>query len=418
MKVLLIGSGGREHALARAISASPLLDELLAHPGNAGIAEYARCLDCADESALFDAIEIEGVDLVVIGPEAPLVDGLADRLGAAGVAVFGASQRAAMLEGSKAFAREFCDRHNIPQPAWRHFRKRTDAIAYVENHADDAPNGAYVVKADGLAAGKGVIVADDKAETIAAINTLLADENGAGVLIEERISGVEASLFAIADGTNAVFIGTAQDYKRAYDGDKGANTGGMGAVSPAPALTAELTEEAWREVVEKTIAGMRAESMPYQGFLYAGLMLTADGIKVIEFNCRFGDPEAQAILPRIKGDLLAAMFAASQGNLGGKLETALSLQDNVAVVVVMANQGYPAKAISGAVISGLAESAPNTLVFHAGTTQAGGDIIASGGRVLAVTGLGADQAEARENAYARVGTIAWDGVFYRRDIGG
>ena len=241
---------------------------------------------------------------------------------------------------------------------------------------------------------------------------------GRGVLIEERISGVEASLFAIADGTNAVFIGTAQDYKRAYDGDKGANTGGMGAVSPAPALTAELTEEAWREVVEKTIAGMRAESMPYQGFLYAGLMLTADGIKVIEFNCRFGDPEAQAILPRIKGDLLAAMFAASQGNLGGKLGASLSLQNNVAVVVVMANQGYPEKAVSGAVINGLAESAPNTLVFHAGTTQAGADMIASGGRVLAVTGLGADQAEARENAYARVGTIAWDGVFYRRDIGG
>ena len=414
MKVLLIGSGGREHALARAISASPLLDELLAHPGNPGIAEYARCLDCADESALFDAVKNEGVDLVVIGPEAPLVDGLADRLGAAGVAVFGASQRAAMLEGSKAFAREFCDRHNIPQPNWRHFRKRTDAIAYVENHTD----AAHVVKADGLAAGKGVIVADDKAETIAAINTLLTDENGAGVVIEERISGVEASLFAIADGTNAVFIGTAQDYKRAYDGDKGANTGGMGAVSPAPALTAELTEEAWREVVEKTIAGMRAESMPYQGFLYAGLMLTAEGIKVIEFNCRFGDPEAQAILPRIKGDLLAAMRDASQGNLGGKLETALSLQDNVAVVVVMANQGYPAKAVSGAVINGLAESAPNTLVFHAGTTQAGADMIASGGRVLAVTGLGADRAEARENAYARVGTIAWDGVFYRRDIGG
>ena len=410
MKVLLIGSGGREHALARAISASPLLDELLAHPGNPGIAEYARCLDCADESALFDAIEIEGVDLVVIGPEAPLVDGLADRLHAAGVAVFGASQRAAMLEGSKAFAREFCDRHHIPQPAWRHFSKRADAIAYVENHTD----AAHVVKADGLAAGKGVIVADDKAETINAINTLLTDENGAGVLIEERISGVEASLFAIADGTNAVFIGTAQDYKRAYDGDKGANTGGMGAVSPAPALTAELTEEAWREVVEKTIAGMRAESMPYQGFLYAGLMLTADGIKVIEFNCRFGDPEAQAILPRIKGDLLAAMHDASQG----KLKTSLFLQDDVAVVVVMANQGYPAKAVSGAVINGLAESAPNTLVFHAGTTQAGGDIIASGGRVLAVAGLGANQAEARENAYARVGTIAWDGVFYRRDIGG
>ena len=413
MKVLLIGSGGREHALAAAMARSPLLDELLAHPGNPGIAEYARCLDCGDESALFDAIKKEGVDLVVIGPEAPLVDGLADRLNAAGVAVFGASQRAAMLEGSKAFAREFCDRHHIPQPAWRHFRKRADAIAYIENHAD----AAHVVKADGLAAGKGVIVADDKAATIQAINTLLADEDGAGILIEQRISGVEASLFAIADGTNAVFIGTAQDYKRAYDGDKGANTGGMGAVSPAPALTAELTEEAWREVVEKTIAGMRAESMPYQGFLYAGLMLTAEGIKVIEFNCRFGDPEAQAILPRIKGDLLAAMHDASQGNLGGKLETSLSLQDNVAVVVVMANQGYPAKAASGAPISGLEESAPNTLVFHAGTKQAAADIIASGGRVLAVTGLGADQTEARENAYARVGKIAWDGVFYRRDIG-
>ena len=413
MKVLLIGSGGREHALAAAISASPLLDELLAHPGNPGIAEYARCVDCADEMALFDAIKKEGVDLVVIGPEAPLVDGLADRLNAAGVAVFGPSQKGAMLEGSKAFAREFCDRHNIPQPAWRYFRKRSDAIAYIENHSD----AAHVIKADGLAAGKGVIVADNKAETIQAINTLLADEGGAGVLIEERINGVEASLFAIADGTNAVFIGTAQDYKRAYDGDKGTNTGGMGAVSPAPALTAALTREAWREVVEKTIAGMRAESMPYQGFLYAGLMITADGIKVIEFNCRFGDPEAQAILPRLKGDLLAAMHTASQG----KLKTSLSLQDNTAVTLVMANQGYPAQVAGGAPISGLEASTPDSMVFHAGTKQAGAsgtDIIASGGRVLAVTGLGADQTEARKNAYARASSIVWEGVFYRRDIGG
>jgi phosphoribosylamine--glycine ligase len=416
MKVMIIGGGGREHALAHAISLSPLLTELLATPGNPGIAELARCLDCPDESAIFSAIKNEGVDLVVIGPEAPLVDGMADRLNTAGVAVFGPSQQAAMLEGSKAFARAFCDRHHIPQPGWRQFTNSVEAIAYIESHSAEG----HVIKADGLAAGKGVVVADTKPEAIAAITNILDDQQfgdaGASLLIEERITGVEASLFAMADGDHAIMIGTAQDYKRALDGDKGPNTGGMGAVSPAPALEANpnLTDQAWREVVEKVINGMKAEGMPYLGFLYVGLMITKDGPKVIEFNCRFGDPEAEVILPRLESDLLSALVAATKKQLH---QTELRFASGAAVTVVMANGGYPGPITPGGVITGLtANEVKNSMVFHAGTGTKGSDLVATGGRVLAVTGWGDNQASARQAAYARAENISWPGVYYRRDI--
>lgn len=421
MNVLIIGSGGREHALAHSISKSPLLDQLVVSPGNPGIAEIARCVDCPDEPALFSLIEDACIDLVVIGPEAPLVDGLADRLRTKDILVFGPSQQAAMLEGSKAFARDFCDRHHIPQPEWHRFDNSADACAYIRGHA---ANG-HVIKADGLAAGKGVVVADTKDEAIAAITSMLDDQQfghaSTSILIEERITGVEASLFAIADGDDAMMIGTAQDYKRICDGDTGPNTGGMGAVSPAPALDADLYDIAWQNIVEKVIKGMKADDMPYQGFLYTGLMMTAKGPKVIEFNCRFGDPEAEVILPRLQSDLLTALLAAcsSGSDTSSFKDMELQFHDGAAVTVIMANGGYPGAIQAGGVINGLKHDNADTnaaLVFHAGTGKKGDDIIATGGRVLAVTALGSDQADARNKAYQHVKKISWPGVYYRKDI--
>ena len=418
MNVLIIGGGGREHALAHAITKSPLLDKLIVSPGNPGIAKLATCITCTDEPALFDLIENAAIDLVVIGPEAPLVDGLADRLRLRGIRVFGPSQQAAMLEGSKAFARDFCDRHDIPQPAWQRFDNSAEACAFIRDHTADG----HVIKADGLAAGKGVVVADTKDEAIAAITSMLDDAQfghaGASIVIEERITGIEASLFAMSDGEHAMMIGTAQDYKRAGDGDTGPNTGGMGAVSPAPALTPHLLDTAWRDIVEKVISGMAQDNMPYQGFLYTGLMMTTDGPKVIEFNCRFGDPEAEVILPRLKSDLLTALMAATETGLG---HMDLRFHDGAAVTVIMANGGYPGPINAGGVITGLDAATANdgahaAYVFHAGTSQKDDDIIATGGRVLAVTALGHDQADARQNAYRHVEMINWPGVYYRKDI--
>ncbi|MGB2097120.1 MAG: phosphoribosylamine--glycine ligase [Candidatus Puniceispirillales bacterium] len=418
MNVLIIGGGGREHALAYAIGKSPLLDQLFVSPGNPGIAQIATCVPYTDEAALFSLIRQAEINLVVIGPEAPLVDGLADRLRQQGIQVFGPSQQAAMLEGSKAFARDFCDRHDIPQPAWHRFENSTDAVAFINAH----PADGHVIKADGLAAGKGVVVADTKDEAIAAITSMLDDQQfghaSASIVIEERITGVEASLFAMSDGEHAIMIGTAQDYKRAGDGDTGPNTGGMGAVSPAPALDQTLLETAWHDIVEKVISGMKDDNMPYQGFLYAGLMITTDGPKVIEFNCRFGDPEAEVILPRLKSDLLTALIAATESGLG---HMDLRFYDGAAVTVIMANGGYPGPIEAGGVITGLDAVSTDhdehmSYVFHAGTSQKGDDIIATGGRVLAVTALGKNQAEARKNAYRHVDRISWPKVYYRTDI--
>lgn len=412
--VLLIGGGGREHALADSIDRSPLLDKLYAAPGNPGIAALAECvaIDPADHDAVVDFARDHNVDLVVVGPEAPLVDGLADTLTAAGIACFGPSAKAAMLEGSKEFARDFCARHGIPQPGYAPFDDAEAAKAYVRARFN---GGSCVIKADGLAAGKGVVVAEDEAEALAAIDHILGNSSfgGASLVVEDRIHGTEASLFAMVDGADVVMIGSAQDHKRAYDGDKGPNTGGMGAVSPAPALTDALLDLAWREVVEKTARGMAAEGMPYRGFLYAGLMLTDSGPQVIEFNCRFGDPEAEVVLPRLKSDLLSAMLTATQGGLG---QVDFRFDANVAVTVVMANGGYPGAYDKGGVITGLDEMRPDTMVFHAGTTARDGAITATGGRVLAVTALGQDQQDARTKAYARVKTISWPGAFHRSDI--
>ncbi|MCE2516826.1 MAG: phosphoribosylamine--glycine ligase [Alphaproteobacteria bacterium] len=412
--VLLIGGGGREHALADSIDRSPLLTKLYAAPGNPGIARLAECvaLNPGDHDAVVGFARSHDVDLVVVGPEAPLVDGLADSLMAAGIACFGPSAKAAMLEAAKEFARDFCARHHIPQPGYAPFDDIAEAKAYVRGRFN---GGACVIKADGLAAGKGVVVAEDEAEAFAAIEMILGDANfgGASLVVEDRIHGTEASLFAVVDGPDAVMIGSAQDHKRAYDGDKGPNTGGMGAVSPAPALTDDALATAWRDVVEKTAKGMAAEGMPYRGFLYAGLMLTDSGPQVIEFNCRFGDPEAEVVLPRLKSDLLSAMLTATSGGLG---HVDFRFDPQVAVTVVMANGGYPGAYETGGVITGLEDDQPGTMVFHAGTTAKDAAITATGGRVLAVTALGDDQAEARAKAYARVKTITWPGAFHRSDI--
>jgi len=417
MHVLVIGSGGREHALVDAIDRSPLTSRISVAPGNPGMISMAeRPLLTADDSAsIIDFARAEAVDLVVIGPEAPLVDGLADALNNAGIKAFGPSAEAARLEGSKAFSREFCARHNIPQPGFARFTDSPAALAYLKQ---TYPGQGVVIKADGLAAGKGVVVADNEQEAEDAVRMMLDDagfgDAGSSILIEERITGTEASLFALVDGQDAVFLGSAQDYKRALDGDKGPNTGGMGAISPAPKLTPALQEEAWERIVLPVVRGMAAEGRPYRGFLYAGLMLTDEGPQVIEFNCRFGDPEAEVILPRLKSDLLSAMLTAMEQGLG---HADLRFEDKVAVTVIMANGGYPGHYTKGAVIHGLEVEMANTMVFHAGTDiDADGNIIATGGRVLAITGLGRDAAEARQNAYERARHITWDGVMYRRDI--
>ena len=416
MNVLLIGSGGREHALADQIDRSPLLTKLYAAPGNPGIAALAECIDLnvSNHQDVVTFCKSHEISLVVIGPEAPLVNGLADDLEAAGIPAFGPSAAAAQLEGSKDFARAFCDRHNIPQPKFASFDTLDAARHHIETHY---PDGYVVIKADGLAAGKGVVVSDHMDQAIDAITMMLEDNKfgdaGARVVIEERISGTEASLFAMVDGENAILIGSAQDHKRAYDGDEGPNTGGMGAVSPAPALTETLCQNAWDHIVLPVIQGMAKEGMPYRGFLYTGLMLTANGPEVIEFNCRFGDPEAQTILPRLKSDLLSAMVTATQSGLG---HTDLRFNDGVSVTVVMVNNGYPGSYEKGGAISGLESDQDNSIVFHAGTSEKDGMITATGGRVLAITGMGKDQAEARKIAYDRVAAIHWPNAFFRKDI--
>ncbi len=420
MNVLLIGGGGREHALASQLSRSPLLSRLFVSPGNPGMADLGVLVpelwsDDADGDGVIQFCIAHNIDLVVIGPEAPLVSGLADVLTARGIAVFGPSKPAAALEGSKDFARIFCARHDIPQPRFASFTAADAAKAHIRAHY--STSGA-VIKADGLAAGKGVIVADDMAASLAAVDLILGDKGfgdaGSKIIIEDRLEGVEASLFAIADGKNAQFAGSAQDHKRAFDGDTGPNTGGMGAVSPAPALTAPLQAQAWSEIVIPLIDAMAAAGIPYLGFLYVGLMLTPSGPQVIEFNCRFGDPEAQVILPRLRSDLLTAMLAATAGGIA---HNPLRFDTGAAVNVVMVNGGYPSAYEKGGKIDGLDDSAPDSMVFHAGTgLDKAGNIIASGGRVLSVTGFGSSPQEARSKAYARVAQISWPHCFYRRDI--
>ena len=412
MRVLLIGSGGREHALAWALSASPILTKLFAAPGNAGICATAECvpLDPADYAAVGAFCRREGIDLVVVGPEAPLVAGLADDLEAAGIRVFGPSKAAAQLEGSKGFTKDLCREAGIPTADYRCFDDRQAARDYVEQHALPV-----VVKADGLAAGKGVVVAADRVEALAAVDAIFAAA-GASAVVEAFLDGEEASLFALSDGKTVIPFGTAQDHKRAFDGDTGPNTGGMGAYSPAPVLPEPLVERAMAEIVRPTVAALRKRGIAYRGVLYAGLMIGEDGPKLIEYNVRFGDPECQALMPRLKDDLLTILNAAVDGVLD---RVSVRWREEAALTVVMAANGYPGAYLKGSEIHGLAEAAavPGVEIFHAGTRRDDGRIFAAGGRALNVTALGRTVSEAQARAYEAVGRIDWPEGFCRRDIG-
>ena len=411
MNVLVVGSGGREHALCWSLAASPLVDALLCAPGNPGIAAIARCVDVAadDIAGLVRLARDEAVSLVVVGPELPLALGLVDRLSEAGIPAFGPTCEAARLESSKSFTKEFCARHGIPTARHRTFTDREAARAHVL--AEPAP---IVVKLDGLAAGKGVVVAASTEEALAAIDAAYAGDSGATVVVEECLQGEEASLFALCDGMHALEIGTAQDHKRVFDGDQGPNTGGMGAYSPAPVLDQPTIDDIMATIVRPTLAGMAAEGRPFKGFLYAGLMLTDTGPKLIEYNVRFGDPEAQAVLPRLMTDLCQLLQGAIDGQLAHM--NLRWLPDHALTVVVAAN-GYPGAYARGTKIGNLPESGDDLLVFHAGTRKSGPDLLADGGRVLAVTGLGPTLRAAHDRAYAAVDRIDWPEGFCRRDIG-
>ena len=416
MNILLIGNGGREHALAWSLADSPLTSRLVIAPGNPGMEAYGEMQPIAiDDLDGLCALAVDmSANLVVVGPEVPLINGLADRLAALGIPAFGPSAAAAQLEGSKEFARNFCSRHNVPQPAFYPVSDYDLACRYI-----DQLDGYCVIKANGLAAGKGVVVADDSETAKAAAKSMLVGqfgESGKRLLIEQRISGPEASLFALLDGENAILMATAQDHKRAYDNDQGPNTGGMGAISPSPYLDKTLEDLVMDQIVRPVVRGMAAEGTPYRGVLYVGLMLTKDGPKVVEFNCRFGDPEAQAILPRLKTDIVSAMLATTTTSLH---HFNMRWDQRSAVTVVMASKGYPGKHEKGSVIRNLeaVEQSANCYVFHAGTALAdNGDLIAVGGRVLAITALGDDAVLARNNAYYGVAKIDWNRGFYRSDI--
>ena len=415
MRVLLIGSGGREHALAWKIAASPLLTKLYAAPGNPGIGQDAELvrLDVADHAAVTAFCKDKAIDLVVVGPEGPLVAGIADDLRAAGIRVFGPSKAAARLEGSKGFTKDLCARYNIPTAAYGRFGDLASAKAYVEKVG--AP---IVVKADGLAAGKGVTVAMTKEEAFAALDACFEGsfgEAGAEVVVEEFLIGEEASFFCLCDGATALPLGTAQDHKRVGDGDVGPNTGGMGAYSPAPVMTPDMVERVMREIVEPTMRGMAELGSPFAGVLFAGLMITDNGPKLIEYNTRFGDPECQVLMMRLKDDLLVLLNAAVDGQLS---HMSARWRDEVALTVVMAARGYPGTPEKGSVIRGVEEAqADGVRIFHAGTAINGGALVANGGRVLNVTATGATVAEAREKAYAAIDRIDWPYGFCRRDIG-
>lgn len=415
MNVLLLGSGGREHALAWKIAASPLLTKLYAAPGNPGIGSEAELvkLDLADHAAVAAFCREKKIDLVVVGPEGPLVVGIADDLRAQGIRVFGPSKAAAQLEGSKGFTKDLCARYNIPTAAYGRFSDLASAKAYVEKTG--AP---IVIKADGLAAGKGVTVAMTPGEAQAALDACFDGSFGAAgaeVVVEEFMTGEEASFFCLCDGTTALPFGTAQDHKRVGDGDTGPNTGGMGAYSPAPVMTPELVERTMREIIEPTMRGMAELGAPFSGVLFAGLMITDKGPKLIEYNTRFGDPECQVLMMRLKDDLLVLLNAATDGQLA---HTSVRWRDEAALTVVMAARGYPGTPEKGSVIRGVEDAASDGVqIFHAGTAINGGALVANGGRVLNVTASGATVGEAQKRAYAALDRIDWPDGFCRRDIG-
>ena len=416
MNILLLGSGGREHALAWKMAASPLTDRLYCAPGNAGIAQEAECvaLDVANHGAVIAFCRENAIDLVVVGPEAPLCAGIVDDLEAAGIKAFGPSKAAAQLEGSKGFTKDLCRANNIPTAAYERFRAAEPAKDYVR--ARGAP---IVVKADGLAAGKGVVVAQSLDEAIAAVDMMFGGglgEAGGEVVIEEFLDGEEASFFALCDGATAIPLTTAQDHKRAFDGDQGPNTGGMGAYSPAPNIDDAMSARVMAEIIVPTMRAMQAMGAPYKGVLYAGLMITADGPKLIEYNARFGDPETQVLMLRLMSDLVPALLASRDGQLKS---FDLRWYDDPALTVVMAANGYPGHYERGSAIEGLDEAAKveGVEIFHAGTKADGGRILANGGRVLDVSAIGKTVRQAQARAYEAISRIRWPEGFYRHDIG-
>lgn len=416
MKVLLVGSGGREHALAWALSASPIVSKLYCAPGNAGIAAVAECIPIAamDLDGLVAFAKERGIDFVVIGPEAPLVAGLWDRLEAAGIKALGPSAAGAQLEGSKGYVKDLCAEHGIPTAAYGRFKHADAAKAFAERQALPV-----VIKADGLAQGKGVVIAETRDEASRAIDAMFEGafgDAGHEVVIEEFLDGEEASFFVLTDGTHVLPLAGAQDHKRAFDGDKGPNTGGMGAYSPAPVFTPDVAEKTMAKIIRPTIAAMKARGTPYMGVLFAGLMIKDGEPKLIEYNCRFGDPECQVLMMRLKSDLATALLAARDGVLG---ELDLRWRDDAALTVVMATKGYPDAYTRGSIIEGVEAAAAlsGIEIFHAATRRDGAQLLADGGRVLNVTALGGDVAEARARAYEAVGNIRWPGGFFRRDIG-
>ena len=413
MNVAILGSGAREHALASAIARSPKLGQLYVAPGNPGSAALATVLDVSptDATALVETCRRHAIDFVIVGPEAPLVAGVVDELAKAGIVAFGPSRAAAQLEGSKGYTKDFCREFGIPTAAYGKFRDRAAARAYL------AQQGApIVVKADGLAAGKGVVVATELAEAVAAVEALYETDAHADCVIEACLVGEEVSFFALCDGERAIAFGNAQDHKRAYDGDLGPNTGGMGAYSPSPLMTPDLSARVMREIIEPTMAGMRARGAPFRGVLFAGLMLTETGPQLLEYNVRFGDPEAEVVLPRFRGDLLSWLWAAAKGALP---EAPPPFSKDHALAVVIAAKGYPAAPVKGDAIGGLDRAAgvPGVQLFHAGTRKADDRILSDGGRVLVLTGLADTLPEARDRAYAAVREIDWHNSFHRRDIG-
>ncbi len=416
MNILLLGSGGREHALAWKIAASPLCDRLYCAPGNAGIAREAECVavDPADHPTVTAFCRSRRVDFVVVGPEAPLCAGLIDDLEAAGIRAFGPTRAAARLEGSKGFTKDLCKANNIPTAAYEKFSDAASAKEYLRKQG--AP---IVVKADGLAAGKGVVVAQTIEEAEAAIDMMFSGglgEAGATVVIEEFLVGEEASFFALCDGETAIPLAAAQDHKRAFDDDKGPNTGGMGAYSPAPVMTADMADRTMAEIILPTMRAMKTLGSPYKGVLFAGLMITAGGPKLIEYNVRFGDPECQVLMLRLMSDLVPALLASRDGVLKS---FGLRWYPDAALTVVMAAKGYPGPYVRGSVIDGLdaAAAVEGVEIFHAGTKLDGTRVIANGGRVLNVSALGSTVTEAQRRAYAAVDKIRWPDGFCRRDIG-
>jgi phosphoribosylamine--glycine ligase len=416
MKVLVVGGGGREHALVWRLLRDPAVTEVLAAPGNAGIRAEARCVSVAanDVAGIVALVQAEGVDLTVVGPEPPLVAGLADELGSRGFPVFGPTREGARIEGSKAWTKALCERHGIPAGRSLAVDGMEDALEALASF--DPP---YVVKADGLAAGKGVAIAEDHRAAVAALEACLVErafgDAGATVLLEEHLSGPEVSVFGVTDGRRLVPLVMAQDFKRIGDRDTGPNTGGMGAYSPVPIVDAATAESIWGDVLQRTVEALADEGVDYRGVLYAGMILTGEGPRLLEYNCRFGDPEAQVIMPRISSGLAGLLFAAAQGDLG---DAAVGLSTDACVTVVVASGGYPGAYEDGFEISGLeaASDVDRVHVFHSGTRERGGRVVTSGGRVLALSGLGASVAEARSRAYEACSHIGFQGMYFRRDI--